>query len=296
MNNENSRSNSPKNSPANTPHNSSANLPVKPKIFSSFWESCFNLGFYSIASKAGWGHIIFHSIVLSILITIAYSAATYLPLKKNLELMFVDIPPIEVKDGKASFDENLQLPNIRKFPEKGVKKLYYIIDSGENLAKLEETYPMYVIFTKDKIVFNDGKKRVESSYSQIEKDPSSKAIFGNPITFSESTLASFTANIAIVILAAIFLLIVLISLPVFNLLAAFIGSFAGKWNMNFADIFKLATFAATPSCIIQSFGCIFLKSSSYIGFLIAISWIIQIAYLIKGLKVTTESPDSPPKD
>ncbi|MDX1919895.1 MAG: DUF1189 family protein [Candidatus Caenarcaniphilales bacterium] len=264
----------------------------KPNFFSAFWESCFNLGFYSIASKASWGQIVFHSLVLSILITFAYSAATYLPLKNNLEQMFAGIPMIEIQEGKAKFDENLKLPDVRKFPKTGAKKLYYIIDSGENLAKLEETYPMYIIFTKTKIVFFDGKQRVETPYTKIEKDPSSKAIFGDPITFSETTLATFTAGIAIVLVALVFFGIVLIALPIFNLLAALLASFAGKWNMPFSDIFKLATFAATPSCIIQAFGCFFLKSSAYIGFLIALSWTIQIAYLIKGLKVATE-PQEP---
>jgi hypothetical protein len=263
----------------------------KPSFLSAFWDSCFNLSFYATATKASWGHIAFHTFILSLLIAISFSIVTFLPLKSNLQNLFKDLPVIQIKNGQASFDKNLKLPFVEKFPKSGANKLYYIVDSGENLKKIEEAYPKYVVFSKEKIVFFDGKQRIEKTYLELEKDPSIQMFFGKPLVFSPNNLANFTTNVSIWLVGFLFFGIVLVLLPLFNCLAAFISSVADKWEFSFADIFKLASFAATPLCLIQAFGCFGLRNGNYLLFLISLSWIVQIAYLIKGLKILRASKE-----
>lgn len=270
----------------------------KPGFISSFWESCTNLNFYPKATKASWWHATFHAFVLLAFLAGACSYATYPALVKNLENMLADIPVVEVKDGKANFDPNLKLPWRKSFPDKGKKRLQYIIDSGENVQALEEKYPMYVIFTPNEMIFNDGQQRQELPIKTIKGDGPTiqgledstfiKQVFGDPITFSPSTIAGFAAKVALLFTGLVFFVIVLVFFPLTNLLIALIASVADRWNVTFSNIVKLSVFAATPAILIFSFGCFLLNGFALLLTLAIVAGIVQTAYLITGLKACKE--------
>ena len=256
----------------------------KPGFLSAFWESCLNLTFYAKASRASWWHAGFHAFILILLIAIACSVATYLSLESGLGKMLSALPVVVVKDGKATFDDKLKLPWRKSFPDKGPRRLHYIIDSGEHVNELEQTYSIYVIFTPAELIVNDGKFRQSISMKQIERDPSMKNVFGNPVTFSSGTLASFTASVASIAMGVLFFVILLVFFPLSSIMASLIASVADKWNFSFSQIVKLSFFAATPGAVILIFACFWLTGSNLLLILAGISWIIQVAYLTTGLK------------
>jgi hypothetical protein len=268
--------------------NSPDNLITKPKklgFFSSFIESCADLNFYSRAFKASWLHVSLHALVLVILISISYSVASYNLLSKGLATLLKDLPTFEVSQGKAKFSKDLQLPYIKKFSQSGAKKLYYILDSGEHAADLEEQYEMYALFTPDEFILSDGNNRTAITVKDIQKDSLLKNFFGDPLIMSPVNLAKFIAFYTVFILALFLFLLLLFLFPIFNLLAATVASAADKWNLKFSEICKLSLFAATPACLIQIIGCLFLVLNWTIFSIgLFLSWSIQIAYLITGLK------------
>ncbi|MDJ0626034.1 MAG: DUF1189 family protein [Candidatus Caenarcaniphilales bacterium] len=260
----------------------------KPRFLQSFWESCWDTSFYINADKASWKHISLHSLVLVLFISISYSVATYVPLTKNLQSLFEDLPEVKIINGKAQFEENVELPKIRKFPQNG-NNLYYIVDTGKNRVQLEDEYQIYVLLTKNKIILNDGKTRFESPWKEVEMDLFLKNFFGDPIKFNSNTLARFTSFVGVLAVGCIFFLIVLFLLPLFNFIATFVATIANKWSLDFMSISKLAFFAATPACLIQMVGCFFLGGTPFLPALIGLSWVIQIIYLITGLKELEQS-------
>jgi hypothetical protein len=263
-----------------------SNKEQKLGFISSFFASCLNLGFYTRAHRASWLHVILHALVLIIFISIAYSAASFNLLQNGLQGVFKDVPTLVIKNNQIQIPENVELPYIKKFPQSAGREMVYMVDSGDKQAQLEEESDMYVLFTKKEAILSDGNNRKVFPAKQLEKDPFLKNFFGNPLTLSSGNLAKFTAFYTVIILGFLFLFLpLLIIFPIFNSLAALIASIIDRWTINFPDIVKLAVFAATPACLIQVFGC-FLLVLNWSIFLLGlfISWAIQLAYLITGLK------------
>lgn len=261
-------------------------------FFSAFWESCTNLSFYSKAAlSASWLHVALHTLVLIILVSSAYSFASYNLLADKLNDLLKELPTIEVKDNKATWKpEDLKLPYIKKFPQNAPRKIYYILDSGKNKAALEEKYATYALFSQNNITLSDGYDRREFQYKELTKNSLAVHFFGDPLRFSPMSLAHFIAFCTIFSFGLGLALFLLILFPIANLFAALISSIASKWNLSFINIVKLSFFAATPACLIQIIGCLFLILNWQVflaGLLISSS--IQIAYLITGLKATSAS-------
>lgn len=266
------------------------NSDKKPGFLTAFWESCFNLNFYAAALKAAWTHVFFHTLVLMTLITIAYTVATFNPITKNLNKIFRNLPTVSIQGGKAVIeDKNVPLPYIASFPDNGSKKLYYIVDDGSHREELESKYSMYVLFSGNELIFNDSKKRVTVPLSDLQKDALFTNVFGDPIKITPVRLANFISSMSAVFVGGLFFMLVMFFLPLLNLLAAMVANVADKWTVSFADIYKLSFFAATPACLIQIVGCFLLSGTGMIVGLLFIAWIVQVAYLVTGLKACKES-------
>ena len=235
-------------------------------------------------------HVFFHSLILIILVSSAYSFASYNLLADKLNILLKDLPTVQIKNAKAVWPQDLKLPYIKKFPPKGPRKIYYILDSGKNKAALEEKYEMYALFTDQSLVLNDGYDRSEFDYKKLESNPSMNSFFGEPLKFSPFSLSQFMAFCITFTLGLFLGLFLLILFPVFNLFVALIVNIAGKWNLTLPELTKLSFFSATPACLIQIIGCLFLILNWQILFIgLIISVTIQIAYLITGLKAYKES-------
>ncbi len=256
-------------------------------LLGAFIESCINIGFYTRAFRASWLKVAIYAFLLVILTSVAYSIAANNLIKSKLESLFKDLPTITLQNGEASWDPQIKTPYIKKFPPSGGRRLSYIIDSGEKRAALEESSDMYALFTKKEIILNDGSNRKVLPVQKLEADPALKSMFfGDPFTISPGNLAKFVAFYTSIVLGTLFFFLPLLFLfPLFNLLTSVIVSIAGKWNLNFSEIYKLSFFAATPAFLIQAACCFFLVMNWSVFLIgILVSWAIQIAYLFTGLK------------
>ncbi len=257
---------------------------------SSFWESCVNLNFYSKALKASWLHAILHSIVLGILISIAYSVATLNPLTKSLEKYLQGIPVVKIKDGKSSVENSeVKLPYIRTFKNAN-KKFHYIIDNGQNTQELMEKYAIYILVNDKSLIFSDSFRTEIVALKDLQKSPLFQNSFGaGTARFTPANLAKFIASTALIAITLLFSILIFFALPINNLILAFIASIADKWPFSFSQILKLSFFAATPACIIQAFGCFLLGGTGLISILFLISFMVQGAYLVTGLRAAKAS-------
>ena len=259
---------------------------------SSFWESCVDLNFYPKALKASWLHTIIHSIFLAILIAIAYSVATLSPLTKSIEKYLQGIPIVKIKDGKAlPEDPSIKLPYVRTFKNAN-KKFHYIIDNGKNTQELEEKYALFVLVNDKNLMFSDSFRIEIISFKELQKSLLFQKYFGSETArFTPANLAKFIASTSLAIIALLFSVLIFFVLPINNLVLASIASVADKWSLPFSQILKLSFFAATPACIIQAFGCFLLGGTGLISILFLISFMVQGAYLITGLRAYKASLD-----
>ncbi|MFN5540269.1 MAG: DUF1189 family protein [Candidatus Melainabacteria bacterium] len=262
-------------------------------FLSSFWDSCFNLDFYTIAKKASWTHIVMRSLLLISIVAFAYTSSAYQRILTKSTEMLKGIPIVEIKDSKATFDKNLSLPYIKRFPPKevkGVEPFYYILDSGSNLGDLEDTYENYVIFTENELVMSNGSERKATSIKTLEKDTSVKSFFGDPIKFTPDSIAALISSASSLIVFPFFLVLLVLVFPLMNLVIATIATVFEKWPLKFSDILKLSFFAATPASLIQ-LAFAFLLSNTFggLGLGMLISFIMHIAYLVTGLRAYKES-------
>ena len=260
---------------------------TKPGFWESLIKSCINLNFYPQLLKASWLHVIIHSLVLITLSTTAYSIAFHSLIEKPIRNLVREIPSIQVHKGQAVWSEKLKTPYIRRIPPQGPSKFYYIIDSGKNQRKLEAKYQMYALFTPNKFILNDGNNRQETNLASLTKNNFLlEKFFGKPLTIDETGLSKFISFYASITFGLLFFFLPLLFLfPFGNLLASIIANIYDKWPVSFLDIFKLSFFAATPTCLVLIFGCLFLMLNWTILLLgLTIAFIIQVAYLITGLR------------
>jgi hypothetical protein len=260
---------------------------ASPGFFASFFQSCINLSFYPKLLQNSWKQVIMHGLVLVVLSTISYAIAFHSIIQKPIKNLVEDIPAIKIKNGKGIWDSDLKTPYIRRIPPAGARKFYYIIDSGKNQRQLEDKYQMYALFTREKFILNDGKNRKETSLKSLEENSLlQEGFFGKPLVIDEKGLAKFISFYASITFGFLFFFLpLLILFPLGNLLVAVIANIMEKWPVSFVDIYKLSFYAATPTCLILIFGCLFLMLNWTLLLLgLSIAWIVQIAYLITGLR------------
>jgi|GEM_PF-5915212 len=279
----------------------------KISFFAGFWQALRYPIEYKLFLQSGWWHAIFHVFILLFILSASAVFSLFEPMKDLLEKNLSDLPGVEIADSTAHYEEGTTFPHVMKFsigwpsltpPFFEEKDIYYILDSGEHQATIEEKYEQYILYTDREIILNLQGETQKAKYSELESSQLVEHFFGEVeaeteekyLLISGGNIAHFAASL--VAFSMLICLPIGIPTPLPLMLGVFFAlgasTLAGiaviavknKKNLPFSQIYKLALFALTPTIVIQILSFIFWPSKIFMW----LSWIVGGVYLIMAIK------------
>lgn len=238
--------------------------------------------------------ILFQSLFFLFILSIAFGTLIHKSLLlPNFQEVFHQITPeesVQIANGKASFDESIKFPHIRRFDFREQHAFRYILDDGESVDILQSKFSDFLMLTPDKVYLQSRGRLYEVAYENLNSRLLERFFGKDPMVVSGPNLAHSCAQLgtlSLILFAPPFLPIPLtLGLMVLFLISSLCISISLTIinnKLSFLDSYKFSLFSVSVPVIIQTLACIFFTGKTLVIFFM-VGWIIQLIYLITATK------------
>ena len=256
------------------------------KIFHPLWLSFYSQELYRDVARHWPGACFLYLFMMLALAWIPIVVKIHIEFKNFAEnegaTMIAEIPTITITDGEVTAD--VEQPYVIRDPEKK-DEILAIIDTTGEITSLENTEAK-ILLSKSELLIK------QSEFETTSYDLSPIKEFSFDRTVAESWLNLFAQLLA----PLIYVLVVPLSL-VYRILQALLYAAIGllfargvKAPLKYPALLRLAVIAVSPVIVLDTLRDFL---SIQVPYLLLLSFIVAMAYLLFGIKANAE-PEAPP--